>query len=1013
MAAREPKTSSTEDSSSTLRPETVTEEKPSRSRVPTPAATSHTLLSSLPPWVSGPLHSPRAWKVLLRCWVACLASYIILLPNASLRTIGVTGFFALLTSLLLPPYLPVQLTIFMLSTLCAGLLSGWGIGIGAMRAANAVRNQALIQAAGQQIQASIKTNPVFQANPAIAQTTAVFSGLFLDVRSTAMYGAFLGVGAFIFGTMRAYAPKLIFMSIFGTIALDVFCAVGPLFPSKRYTLLNSMGISVGCYMAIVIVTTLLIFPETMSHAAMDTVSGQLGRLVQLIQIQDTVLEARSEELTRDSPLIRKFRALRAQLIGTQQQLAATSGFLSLEFTYGRWSGDDVRSLGGTLRYAYYSWGLLNFDRLLGTACVAPASPALTAGSTTAPGSVVTRDTYLLRQIHTRNAAREAAHGVRPEDMLPILNAATADLRSASTAALTAVRAIVDLVNTTRWRRGTPARETACAETLDASAAQLRAALAGFDAVGQGALLAPFLPVLRDATPDETHADPPLRALFVAYMFAADALGIARATLVLVDTARALCDKRMKSRLWAPTGLRSLWSVLVRRGDKTDGTFGEDTSAPVKPTPETRNHRRDPDSRPPTNALQRIMNGVHKVYRWAGTAEAVFIFKYVFISLALWLPAVFKHSAHFYYVEKGIWALIMAQTTLNIYAADQIFNYVTRLLGTLVGLGIGLLAWYAGNGKGDGNTYGSAVAVGVFIIPLLFVRIFAPERFLAGNVLCCTTFALVVGYSWIDGHAVQFASPGIGWSVAWKRWALVMAGSLASFILMMFPPKSGRKAVRQRNAASIAVLGENYAFLISTWISSKSKPDSTQELTENATPAPWTADFRSRLMELAEEMSAIRMLTDLAKWEGSIRGKWPAKEYARLLDVQVDMIGSLAQLAGALSHLENDWRNTFVHSSKVLNPNFISDVMAAFSLVSQSLRTGEPLHYVLPANKQEDIEAIKSPGYMYYASGMIAVYQLLVSLDELHAITKELCGEVPLEGFARWREEYEGEGTRVV
>jgi hypothetical protein len=78
-----------------------------------------------------------------------------------------------------------------------------------------------------------------------------------------------------------------------------------------------------------------------------------------------------------------------------------------------------------------------------------------------------------------------------------------------------------------------------------------------------------------------------------------------------------------------------------------------------------------------------MHGIHKLYQWAGTAEAVvrpsayklleaqqFIFKYVLISIALWLPAVFKHSARkfilankgqldqtlidFYYVEKGIW-----------------------------------------------------------------------------------------------------------------------------------------------------------------------------------------------------------------------------------------------------------------------------------------------------------------------------------------------------------------------
>ncbi|KAJ7478392.1 hypothetical protein FB451DRAFT_1452874 [Mycena latifolia] len=996
MAANEPKTSlGADDSTLTLQtPESVPKEKGTTDgqRI-APDAHPQSFLSFFPDWLSGPLRSRRAWKVLLRCWVASMVSFIILLPDASLRTIGVTGFFALLTSLLLPPYLPVQLTLFLLSTLVAGLMAGWGIGIGAMRAANAVRDPALIQAAGQQIQASINASAIFQSNPALAQSTAVFSGWFLDVRATAMYGAFLAVGASIFGLMRAYAPKLIFMSIFGTIALDVFCAVGPLFPSKRYTLLNSMAISVRCYMATVVVTTICIFPETMSHAALDTLGAQIARVGALIQMQDAVLTARAP----DGTMLSRFKDLRAGLIAAQQQLLATSGFLALEFSYGRWSGADVRSLEApTVALITRVGCLLNFDRLVGTATSSDAQAGAVDKDSRAS------DTYLLRQVHTRNAAREAKHGVRPADVLPVLDAATAEMRTASLAALAAVRDTVQVVNTTRWRRDR-ARDAACTGALDGAAARLRRAVAAFSETGQSAMLTPFLPVLESAGPDAE--DPPLRALFIAYM----------RSIALAESVQELCAHRPAARLWAPTGLRTVWALVAARGDETDGAFGEDTSAPVEKGEEGR-YRRDPDSRPPTNLMQKAMHGIHRVYQWTSTAEAVFTLKYVFVSIALWLPAVFKHSAHFYYVEKVIWALIMAQTTLNIYAADQIFNYVTRLIGTLIGLAIGLLAWYAGNGKGTGNPYGAAVAVGVCIIPWLFVRIFAPERFLAGNILGCTT---LLSSSGIRGSTDTLSR--IGWSVAWKRWALVMVGAAASLILMMFPPKSGRKAVRQRNAASIAALGECYAFLISTWIA-KPEPLST------TAPAPWAADFRARLMGLADEMRAIRELTGLARWEGSIRGKWPAAEYARLVDVQGDMIGSLAQLASALGHLEDEWRLTFVHSSKVLNPDFISDVMAAFTLIAQALRTGEPLHHVLPQSLLDrlfyhhgraggpavisgtdgriDLEGIKSPSYMYYASAMIAVYQLLTALDELHAITKELCGEIPLAGFASWRDEYE-------
>ncbi|KAJ7257147.1 hypothetical protein C8J57DRAFT_1136056 [Mycena rebaudengoi] len=990
-----------------------------------PPAPPKPALSFLPEWVSAPLKSPRAWKLLLRCWVAGLASFVILLPNASLRTLGTTSFFALLTALFLPPYLPVQLTIFLLSTLMIGLLGGWGIGLAAMRAANAVRSQAIIQAATLQIQASIKSNPVFQANPALAKSAAVFAGWFLDIRSTAVYGAFLVFGAFIFGLIRAYAPKLIFMSIFGTIALDIFCSIGPLFPSARYTLLNSVAISVGCYMAIAILTTLFVFPETMSRAIMIKVSAQLARVERLVQMQDAVLAAPAADLRADAPLIQQFRRLRSFVIGEQQQLIASSGLLSLEFTWGRWNGDDVRSLEAPFIALLTRVGcLLNFDRLAGRARLNTPGSTSQVNLGDLPDTRA-HDGYLLRQIHTRDTVREKAHGVRPDDVLPTLDTATRALRTASIAGLAAVRLALDDVNAARWR-GDAARQNAVEDALDAALEALRKAVGEFEGEGRMELLKPFLPLLEAAAAQEANANAPeeelpLRSLFVVYVFAANVLAIAQATLGLMEAVRDVNAKRRKARLWAPTGLRSIWKLVTARGDKTDGAFGEDTSARVPNVVEAEamDYRRDPDSRPPTNILQKMLHGIHNVYQWTSTAEAVFTFKYVFISVALWLPAVFRSSANFYYVEKGIWALIMAQTTLNIYAADQIFNYVTRLLGTLIGLVFGLAAWYAGNGTSNGNPYGIAAAVGVAIIPLMFMRVFAPERYLAGNILCCATFALVVGYSWIDGHTVQFASPGLGWSVAWRRWTLVAIGSAASFILMMFPPKSSRKAVRQRNASSIASLGSAYGSLISTWIANR------DDEKDAALPAAWSTDFGA-LMALAEEMHTIRELTELAKWEGSFRGQWPAEEYTKLIDVQVEMIASLTQLGSALGHLEREWRTTFRHSSKVLNPNFIADVMAIFTLISQSLRTGEPMSQVLPHSILErlvyhhgrslvpaviigrgiDVQQIKSLSYMQYASAVVAVYQLLASLDELHAITKELCGEMPMAGFASWREEYE-------
>ena len=158
-----------------------------------------------------------------------------------------------------------------------------------------------------------------------------------------------------------------------------------------------------------------------------------------------------------------------------------------------------------------------------------------------------------------------------------------------------------------------------------------------------------------------------------------------------------------------------------------------------------------------------------------------------------------------------------------------------------------------------------------------------------------TWALIVGYSWIDSHLVIVGNPGLGWPVAWKRFVLVVIGSAASFIMMMLPPVSSRKVVRLRNASSIGGMSEIYGFLISTWIGTQARQKKTKGASEGPTPAIWMKDFRVKLLSVADQVLATKQMTAMAKWEGSVRGKWPAEEYEKLIEVEGEMIGGLAQV----------------------------------------------------------------------------------------------------------------------
>ncbi|KAI0300497.1 hypothetical protein B0F90DRAFT_1723438 [Multifurca ochricompacta] len=976
-----------------------------------PSQPKQSFLDRLPPWVATNIRSKQSRKMLFRCWLGSWAAFLVILPDRTLKTMGNAAFFGFLTSLLLPPSFPVQFFFFMISTVLVGTLLGWAIGAAGMKAALAARNKVLLQSS---LQVAKETASGF-ANPDQVFRIEIFQGDFLDIRSSVVFGVFLAIGTFVFAIIRAYYKSLIFMSIFGTIAIDIYCAIGPLFPFHQFYLLNNVLIPVSIYTAIALVVTIFVFPQTANHAFLGTVTLLLGQLKVLLDAQEDLLAIAPGSITPEDPKISRLRAIRASMFAIYQGLTFQGKFINAEFSWGRWNGDDARRLEGPLLSVISRTnGLLSFMKYVGRNSTARDSESVETKTSQSLGMT---DTFLVQQLYQHNEASERQHSLRLVDLLPQLREATHELRSAASNGLTAVSSTINFVNTTRWSLRSTADDLAeQGRRLDSAAERLRSALADFKASGRLRLLEPFEPHL--GTPA-----PPLRALYMCYVYSASIVVVADAIIAVMETVQETTTKRKKNRLWAPKGLRQLaHAFLFEKSTEGDlRAYGENQEVKeVVPEGDGEGkYRRDPDSREPTNVLQKIMSGLHVVYRWTKTPEALFVFRYVFISIALWVPSVVKSTAHFYYVQKGLWALVMAQTTLTIYAGDQLYNYFIRLTGTFIGLIVGLLIWYVGNANSRGSVYGIAASVAVFLVPLMFCRLFAPQQYLQGTILMASTVVLIVGYSWIDGHLTVISNVGIGWPVAWKRWTLVMIGSAASFIVMLFPAKSARKAVRLGCAMTMTSLSHVYASVMSAWISGN--PSSKELKSGKSTLAD---SLRQSLSAVALQLRDLKDTAGLARWEGSVRGHWPYDDYMRLAGIQEEMVAVFAQLASALSELDDKWRSDFLHHTKVLNPNFISDVLSVFSIVAQSLRTGEPMHTVLPQNlldrllyhdaaayaiaptldvNMNHIQELRSLDYLFYATAVIGVLQLIELLDELHNITRNLCGEVPFKDFGQWKD----------
>jgi hypothetical protein len=96
---------------------------------------------------------------------------------------------------------------------------------------------------------------------------------------------------------------------------------------------------------------------------------------------------------------------------------------------------------------------------------------------------------------------------------------------------------------------------------------------------------------------------------------------------------------------------------------------------------------------------------------------MYALRVLIVTIALALPAVLTSSAGFYYREKGLWALIMAQTGLVAYTADFVYGFALRTIGTVVGGILGMVCWYIEAGNGPGNPYGMAAIMALTICSL--------------------------------------------------------------------------------------------------------------------------------------------------------------------------------------------------------------------------------------------------------------------------------------------------------
>lgn len=71
-------------------------------------------------------------------------------------------------------------------------------------------------------------------------------------------------------------------------------------------------------------------------------------------------------------------------------------------------------------------------------------------------------------------------------------------------------------------------------------------------------------------------------------------------------------------------------------------------------------KRNPDAFPPKTGSGKAFLKLAGFFRFFKSANGIYALRMGIVSVALWIPSVCESTAWFYYDNKGLWALIMAQ-----------------------------------------------------------------------------------------------------------------------------------------------------------------------------------------------------------------------------------------------------------------------------------------------------------------------------------------------------------------
>ncbi|KAJ7172199.1 hypothetical protein C8R46DRAFT_893839 [Mycena filopes] len=999
-------------------------------------------------WVPDNLTWPKLKPAIRSAVAAWITTAIFLIPKVE-STVGQAGFLMIITSFMSPPSDPFMSVLEREFTILAFVTTAWAWSCLGIKLADLAR---------------------VHRNPSASFLDAV-TGEYLEVAPSIIVGAFIFIGSTVLLYVKARAvPSQIFATILGCLYITLTTAA--LFPFPFYQECIPTGqviiLPIAIHSAVALLCSIVIFPSTISSQFTTQLALVLAPLAKSFELHQAIL--------KKDPYSPEFSSAAATIAASVAKseaglipLAASVRLLKSDLVYSRFTPTDFIALQKVAkRMAVRANGMTRYFTLLdpmrekfpvtpgpgtpvpGTPIISrPPSPPRTptqeehdTDGDSLPPTPTRRSRHSHHPSHHHNLLHNSllhlslgrkkhehavgvfeshryldleANLVHPEsethtrETTRLLCQSCTPLLKSCQDSLLWIQDWLGFVRQgrlSRWMRG-PKHWKVLKERmgeLQKVRATLKTNNANQAPFSRHIILDPWRPSFDPS--DNEQEMPPHRYLFNGYVYQYHLIQVSANIATMLDEIHSMETEHAKERLWTPAHRLILdWSNWHLP------ELGEDDEDPYKiqgvpPALEQLDlgtaRRRDPDALPPRNHFEWAMNFLYRSVAELGGGNTLFAVKAATLTVIMCLPSLLKSSATFAYENRFVWAIFMGQSTLARFRGDTAFGLSSRVLSTFYGVILGMLMWYISSGSGNGSAFGLGAVCAVCYPFFFFGRLYWPGPPMR-VIIFFVTAILVIGYSYQDQHILSPGNPGFGWEVAWRRFLLVTTGVLAAGIFSFLPPSTTiRRYERTTMATTASEMGTVYCDIISF------------------------ANFRHQMdpQEIVTGLIAIRSkilrsitLKNNAIYEFSLRGRWPAKRYQKIMELQLEISYSLSHLMSVVEHMEPSWTRAFLRRTRFLDSDFQGDVLAVISMISTALATGCALPQITPCplldrfqsqyglqvikkDSEEDyglprtltLETLRNEQYLMYAVGIATAYGIMSRLDRLMLTVKEIVGE---------------------